>query len=60
MIALNREMRAKLAVTIEQRGVVHVRSLLKCDEQTMMRAALGVPLRDDVAERIAEIVGEWE
>ncbi len=60
MIALSRPLRAKLSVAIEQRGVNDVRSALGCDEQTMMRAALGIPLRDDVAKRIAKIVGEWE
>lgn len=60
MIALSHTLRTKLSGAIEQRGVSDVRSELGCDEQTMMRAALGVPLRDDVAKRIAKIVGEWE
>lgn len=60
MIALNIRLRAKLAKTIETHGVVATRDWLECDEQTMMRAAVGVPLRDDVAKRIAAKVEEWE
>ncbi len=60
MIALNIRLRAKLTKTIETHGVVATRDRLECDEQTMMRAAIGVPLRDDVAKRIATKVENWE
>jgi hypothetical protein len=60
MIALEIKLRAKLASTIERHGVNDVLAWLGCDEQTMMRAAIGIPLRDGVAKRIAKVVGEWE
>jgi hypothetical protein len=60
MIALSPGLRGKLAARIERNGVVDVRTALECDEQTMMRAAVGVPLRDDVAKRIAAIVERWK
>jgi hypothetical protein len=60
MIALNPQLRTKLVTRIERQGVVDVRTALECDEQTMMRAAVGVPLRDDVAKRIAVIVERWK
>ena len=60
MIAINQRLRARLSKRIESKGVVSTRTELGCDEQTMMRAALGVPLRDDVARRIADAVDAWE
>jgi hypothetical protein len=60
MIALSQKLRRKLSSRIESLGVVDVRTDLECDEQTMMRAAVGVPLRDDVAKRIALAVEAWE
>lgn len=60
MIALSSILRAKLAKTIERVGVSETKACLECDEQTMSRAALGIPLRDDVAKRIARIVSKWE
>ena len=60
MIALNAGLRARLAKAIGEDGVVSVRDQLECDEQTMMRAAMGVPLRDDVAKRIASHVKKWK
>lgn len=60
MIALKQPVRDALAVAISANGVVATRQRLGVDEQTMMRAALGVPLRDDVAQRIAAKVAEWE
>lgn len=60
MIAIGKELRRLLSAAIEQRGVNDVRAELDCDEQTMMRAAIGVPLRDDVAKRIAKVVETWE
>ncbi len=56
MIALSLRLRSKLRLVILTRGVVATREELSCDEQTMMRAAVGVPLRDDVAQRLALIV----
>lgn len=53
MIVLNYGDRAELAKRIQRDGVQSTRDWLGCDEQTMMRAALGVPLRDEVARRIA-------
>jgi hypothetical protein len=60
MIALSQQLRAKLAERIQRHGVADVRTSLECDEQTMMRAAVGVPLRDDVAKRLSRIVEKWE
>lgn len=60
MIAIKQPSRRALARAIERDGVVATRTLLGVDEQTMMRAALGVPLRDDVARRIDGLVEEWE
>jgi hypothetical protein len=60
MIALAQNLRTKLAESIRRHGVSDVRSWLECDEQTMMRAAIGVPLRDDVAKRLAAVVEQWE
>lgn len=60
MIALQPSLQARLAGAVKRHGVTEVRSWLECDEQTMMRAAVGVPLRDDVAKRIALIVDTWE
>lgn len=60
MIALDAEARAALAATIERTGVVATREQLGVDEQTMMRAALGVPLRDDVARKIGKVVAKWQ
>lgn len=60
MIALKQPVRDALAVAISANGVVATRQRLGVDEQTMMRAALGVPLRDDVAHRIAAKVSAWE
>jgi hypothetical protein len=59
MIALNARLRGKLLEAIPTQGVAAVRDKLECDEQTMMRAAVGVPLRDDVAARIAAKVEKW-
>lgn len=53
VIALNDGYRDQLARRIQRDGVQSTRDWLGCDEQTMMRAALGVPLRDEVARRIA-------
>lgn len=58
MIALSDGYRDQLAKRIQRDGVQSTRDWLGCDEQTMMRAALGVPLRDDVARRIAAKLGE--
>jgi hypothetical protein len=60
VIALNQRLRAKLSKTILSAGVVETRAVLECDEQTMMRAAVGLPLRDDIAKRIAAVVDKWE
>lgn len=53
MIALGIRLRQKLQKAILASGVAGARNALDCDEQTMMRAAVGVPLRDDVAKRLA-------
>lgn len=60
VIALNHQLRERLVKAIEAQGVVEIRDKLECDEQTMMRAAVGVPLRDDVAKRIATVVERWK
>lgn len=60
MIVLAPPLRAKLAKALERDGVNQTKLALECDEQTMSRAALGIPLRDDVAKRIARIVSKWE
>lgn len=60
MIALKQQARLALTLAITTDGVVATRQRLGVDEQTMMRAALGVPLRDDVAQRIAAKVVDWE
>lgn len=60
MIAIKQPSRRALSQAIKQNGVMATRALLDVDEQTMMRAALGVPLRDDVARRIDDIVSKWE
>lgn len=60
MIALKGEYRREIIGAIELDGVVATRERLGVDEQTMMRAALGVPLRDDVARRIAAAIDTWE
>ena len=60
MIAIKQPSRRTLALAIERDGVVATRERLAVDEQTMMRAALGVPLRDDVARRIDKAVSKWE
>ena len=60
MIAIKQPSRRALALTIEREGVVATRERLGIDEQTMMRAALGVPLRDDVARAIDKAVSKWE
>lgn len=60
MIALKQPSRSALAIAIAADGVSATRQRLGVDEQTMMRAALGVPLRDDVAHRIDAEVSKWE
>lgn len=60
MLALSQKLRLVLSGAILARGIAEVRSELECDEQTMMRAAIGVPLRDDVARRIKSVVETWE
>ena len=59
MIAIKPPSRRALSLTIERDGVVATRERLGIDEQTMMRAALGVPLRDDVARAIDKAVSKW-
>jgi hypothetical protein len=60
MIALSPKLRSKIVDRLQRHGVVDVRGWLGCDEQTMMRAAVGVPLRDDVAKRISRVIEKWE
>lgn len=60
MLALKQHVRDALAKAVATDGVAATRQRLGVDEQTMMRAALGVPLRDDVARRIDAIVSKWE
>ncbi len=60
MIALSPSLQAVLAEAIRTAGVVATKDQLGCDEQTMMRAAVGVPLRDEVAKRIAQTVKRWK
>lgn len=60
MIAIKQPSQRAIALAIQRDGVVATREKLGCDEQTMMRAAIGVPLRDDVARRIDGIVAKWE
>lgn len=60
MIALSPPLRDILSEAIRTAGVVETKEQLECDEQTMMRAAIGIPLRDDVAKRIAGVVRKWK
>lgn len=60
MLTLKQQTRSALAVAIVSDGVAATRHRLGVDEQTMMRAALGVPLRDDVARKIDKAVSAWE
>jgi len=60
MIALSPALQVVLAEAIRTAGVVATKDQLECDEQTMMRAAVGVPLRDEVAKRIAQTVKRWK
>lgn len=60
MISIKQATRDTLSAALRRDGVVATRTKLGVDEQTMMRAALGVPLRDDVARRIDAIVSKWE